>query len=457
MTDKVNAREIVLDMLMETFAGDKLSHNVLSSTLKRYQYLGRQDRAFISRIFIGSIKRCLTLDYVIDQFASIKICKMKPLIANLLRLSVYQIIYMDSTPASAACNEAVKLARKRGFDKLAGFVNGILRTISRNLQLIQFPDREKDPIQYLKVTYSVPEWLVVQLMNQYDYEHVDKILSSSLHERETSIRCNLNRITPDKLKAVLIGEGVTVEESAFFSYAFIIKDYDYLDSLEAFRQGLFTVQDLSSMLVAQTAGIKEGDYIIDVCAAPGGKAIHAAEKAGLVSARDISEYKLDLIRQNVERLNASRIETMIWDATKTDSDSLNKADIVFADLPCSGLGIIGKKPDIKYKLTQNQQKELIELQRKILSTVVDYVKPGGILMYSTCTINIHENLDNRNWLLDNFDFIPESLDEFLPDKLRGNTTKEGYLQLLQGIHPCDGFFIAKFRKKERINDNNMLE
>lgn len=447
MTDKANAREIVLDMLIEVLEGDKYSHTVLKTTLRNHQQMEKQERAFISRIFTGTIKIYLKLDYIINQFSSLPVQKMKPLIRNLLRMSVYQIVYMDQVPVSAVCNEAVKLAKKRGFTKLSGFVNGVLRNISREYNEISHPDRLKEPKTYLEITYSVPEWLVVLLLNQYDFETVEKMFEASLKEKEVTIRCNRRKLAPEKLKAMLENEGVTVTENDYLNYAFKINDFNYIESLDAFGQGCFAVQDVSSMLVCEAAGIGENDFVVDVCAAPGGKALHAAEKAKCVSARDITDYKIRLIDENSHRMGFTNVKTKVWDAAKPDEELIGQVDIVIADLPCSGLGVIGKKPDIKYKLTQNQHKELVELQRKILSAVQSYVKKGGILIYSTCTVNREENKENRDWFLDNYDFKADSLEPFIPKKLWSGTANEGYLQLLQGIHNTDGFFLARFKKK----------
>lgn len=452
MTDTINAREIVLDMLMEIIEDGKYSHTVLHHTLKRYQQLDRQERAFISRLCNGTVKRYLTLDYIIYQYASLPVQKMKPLIRNLLRMSVSQLLDMDQVPVSAVCNEAVKLTKKRGFMKLSGFVNAVLRNIARNLNQIKFPEKEINPVGYLEVVYSVPQWLVQELLGQYPYETVETMLAASLKEKETTIRCNTKKVLPEQLQIMLEQDGVTVEAGGYLDYAFKIKNYDYLEKLEAFQKGYFTVQDISSMLVCQIAGIRENDLVVDVCAAPGGKAIHAAEKAKKVSARDLTEYKIKLIEENISRLGAANIETKVWDATKADDSMIDCADVVIADLPCSGLGVIGKKSDIKYKLTENQLQELVQLQRKILQIAQSYVKDGGILIYSTCTINHGENEENREWLLQNFNLEAESLDSYLPEQLRGKTTQEGYLQLLQGVHQTDGFFVSKYRKvHKKIN------
>ncbi len=447
MTDQLNAREIVLDMLLEVLEGDKFSHTVLNQSLRKYQALSKQERSFISHLFTGTVKSCLTLDYIIDRYASLPVKKMKPLVRNLLRMSVYQLKYMDQVPVSAVCNEAVKLAKKRGFTKLSGFVNGILRAIAGNSEEVMYPDPVASPAAYLEIAYSTPKWLVEELLKTYSYSEVETMLAATLKEKETTIRCNTGRVTPGELRTLLEQEGVSVMESAYLPYAFVIRNYDYLEKLEAFKKGFFTVQDVSSMLVCEVAGITEEDFVIDVCAAPGGKALHAAQTARKVLARDLTEYKMKLIEENITRMGFTNVTAQIWDATVADQSLEGRADVVIADLPCSGLGVFGKKADLKYKLTQSQHKELVKLQREILDKAEKYVKKGGILIYSTCTVLRGENEENRDWFLRHYPYLPESLDPRLPEALQSETTKYGYLQLLQGVHNTDGFFIAKFRKK----------
>lgn len=446
MTNQDNEREIVLDMLLQVIDGEEFSHRVLGRVLKHNQKKSRQERAFISRLFTGTVKHYLTLDYIINLSSSLPVRRMKPIIRNILRLSVYQLIYMDNVPASAACNEAVKLAKKRGFSNLSGFINGNLRNIARMKNNIKYPDKASDMKEHLSIMYSTPIWLVELLLDQYDFNQVEIMLEASLREKEITIRCNRMKINPNELRELLEDEGIMVIEHPYLREAFVIKEFDYIEGINSFKKGLFAIQDVSSMLVGKVSGAREKDFVVDVCAAPGGKSLHIAEMAGKVSARDLTEYKINLIRENKQRMGISNIEAKVWDATITDNDIVNKADVVIADLPCSGLGVFGKKIDIKYKLTQNQQKELVELQRRILSVVSEYVKPGGILIYSTCTINRYENIENMKWFLANYDYIAEGLDDYLPEALHSDTTRAGYLQLMQGIHPTDGFFICRMRK-----------
>jgi len=439
---KKSSREIALDVIMEITDKGNFSHKVLSRTLDKHQYLEKKDRAFISILCEGVIERLLTLDYIINCYSKIKVKKMKPLIRTLLRLSVYQLYYMDGVPASAVCDEAVKIAKLRGFSGLSGFVNGVLRNMVRNPEIGQIPED-------ISIKYSVPNWLTEELTSQYGEDTVKAIFQASFEKQETSIRCNEDKISPEDLRKELEGEGVHIEQGSFLPYAFKLTGYDSLSRLQSFQKGHFTVQDESSMLVGEIAGVKMGDTIIDVCAAPGGKSLHVASKlkgSGHISSRDVSEHKTALIKENIDRLGLTNITVKVQDALTLCEDSKHTADILIADLPCSGLGVIGKKPDIKYNMTKEKLKDLKKLQQEILTVVSEYVKPGGTLIYSTCTINQGENLDNLNWLLKEFPFQLESLDEFLPKHLMSETTQKGYLQLIQGIHPSDGFFIARLKR-----------
>lgn len=437
MTKEVNERELVLGILMGVTKEGEYSHIVLRNVLNKYQYLEKKERAFITRLTEGTLERMIELDYIIDQFSKVKVKKMKPVIRNILRSAVYQLKYMDNVPNSATCNEAVKLATRKGFASLKGFVNGVLRNIERNLDGITYPDKA-DTVAYLSVTYSMPEWIVKQWLSNYDEDTVETMLQAFLEEKPITIRYNPQNMTQEELLCSLGKDGVTVTPHPYLAYAFWIEGYDYLGELEAFQKGGFYVQDISSMLVSEIASPKEGDMVIDVCAAPGGKALHMAELlkgTGVVDARDLSDYKVSLIQENIERSGLQNIEAKQQDATVLDKDSVEKADIVIADLPCSGLGVLGKKTDLKYKMTEQMQAELVVLQRQILQQVKQYVKPGGHLVYSTCTIHKEENMGNVRWFL-------ETNKEFESVPIEG---QEG-LQLLPGIHKSDGFFIAKFRK-----------
>lgn len=425
MTDNVNIRGLVLEVLLEVTSQKEYSHVAIRGVLEKYQYLDKQDRAFLTRTAEGTIERMLELDYIIDQFSKVPVKKMKPVIRNIMRMSVYQMKYMDRIPDSAVCNEAVKLARKKGFDKLTGFVNGVLRSIARGLPQITYPN--------LSVQYSTPEWIVRQWTEEYGEETAHKMLKDQYEERPVTVRVNLQKGTRGKLMERLRKEGVSCTEIKDLPCALTIQDYDHLQAIPSFREGFFQVQDISSMKAALTAAPKKGDYCIDVCAAPGGKSLHLAdlmEGTGMVEARDLTDYKVELIEENIERTGLSNIRAARMDATAPDQDSIEKADVLLADLPCSGLGVLSKKSDIKYRMTPEQQQELVRLQRKILGTVWQYVKPGGTLVYSTCTVHREENEGNVRWFLENFPFV----------------LKE-QIQMLPGVDGGDGFYIAKLERK----------
>lgn len=450
MTTNTNIRELVLDILIEVNEKDQYSHLVIRSVLDKYQYLDKKERAFLTRLAEGTIEHQIEMDYMIDSFSKVKVRKMKPLIRNLLRMSVYQLRYMDAIPDSAVCNEAVKLAKKRGFRQLSGFVNGVLRSIVREGDKLLYPDAAMEPMRYLEVKYSVPGWIINRWMKAYGYEQTETILSHFYQESPLTIRTNRTKCTPEELRTKLINEQVTVEkigeipaESGEFKdaldrlwdYAYTISDFDHLQSLQTFQDGDFYVQDLSSMLVAEMAAPKKGDYVIDVCAAPGGKSSHIAELmdgTGMVEARDLTEYKTNLIEENIRRHGLSNMKAVCMDATVFDRDSVGKADILVCDLPCSGLGVMGKKTDIRYKMTEEKEKELVQLQRQILKTVISYVKENGTVIYSTCTIDRTENEENAAWIEREF---PE-------------LSLVAMKQMFPGEAGNDGFFISKFVRRK---------
>lgn len=263
---------------------------------------------------------------------------------------------MDSVPASAVCNEAVKLAVKKNFGTLRGFVNGVLRNIARNIDNIEYPDKSTNTDKYLSVKYSVPEELAGYFLKKFGDNKTEEMFEAFNKDKSTYIRCNTKKTDIAGLTAALEAEGVTVTNEGIdkrIDYALKISGYDYLGGLKSFRDGLFFVQDISSMIASQGGFIKRDAYVIDVCAAPGGKSINAALMAdiGHVSSRDISGRKVSLIKENAERLGIDNITYKVWDAVKKDEESVEKADVLICDLPCSGLGIIGRKPDIKYNVT----------------------------------------------------------------------------------------------------------
>lgn len=450
MTKPVNEREIVLAVLMEVIENGQYSHIVLRDVLAKYQYLEKRERAFITRVSEGTLEHLIEIDYILDQFSKVKVKKMKPVIRNLLRSAVYQLKYMDSVPDRAVCSESVKLAVRKGFSGLKGYVNGVLRSVVRGLDDVKYPE---EGIQALSVKYSCPEWLIRLWQQSYSDDVIEKMLMDFQQEKPITIRCCLNRMSPEELEQKLQEEGVTAEPHPYLPYAFFISGYDYLEGLESFQEGLFAVQDISSMLVGELAAPSEGDSVIDVCAAPGGKALHVAEKLALagdghVEARDLTEYKVDLIRDNIARTGLDNISAVCRDASVPDKDRAGTADIVIADLPCSGLGVLGKKADLKYKASLEGIKSLADLQREILICAQELVRPGGVLMYSTCTVNPVENVDNVHWFLEQYpEFVQDDIKGKLCTDLQDSVLEKGCIQLLPGIHKSDGFFIARLIRK----------
>lgn len=456
--DGINTREIVLDILLRLEREPEYSHRLIKAVLDRYRYLPVQERAFIKRLAEGSIERRIELDYVIDCFSSVPVKKMKPLIRSLMRMSVYQILYMDGIPDSAACNEAVKLAGKRKFHNLKGFVNGSLRNISKQKQQICYPDRETQPVRYASIRYSMPEWLVQKWNAEYGSEQTEQILEGLLAVRPVSLR--VAYATPEAKRQEWFEQtektGVVLKRHPLSGDCFLAENLEHVSAIPGFYEGFFTVQDYSSVLAVKAAGIQPEDVVVDICAAPGGKSILASqmtEGKGRVLARDVSERKAEQIREAALRMKAENLTVQVFDATHTDESLSGCADVLLADVPCSGLGVIGKKRDIKYRITPEALEEVNALQKQILAASLSYVKPGGTLLYSTCTVNKQENEEMTEWICQNFPFEPESLNAYIPEELHSETTKRGYLQLLPGQCDCDGFFFARLkRKKEEKQD-----
>ncbi|MGN0244149.1 MAG: 16S rRNA (cytosine(967)-C(5))-methyltransferase RsmB [Lachnospiraceae bacterium] len=429
----MNEREIILDILYSIEKEQQYSHLALRKTLMKYQYMEKPARSFITRVCEGTLEHQIRLDYIIDSFSKTKVRKMKPLIRCIMRMSVYQLYYMDHVPESAICNEAVKLTRKRGFSGLSGFVNGVLRNIARGKELVVFPSREQSFVKYASVEYSIPEWILEQWLEQYDEETVETIAKALNEQRPTTIRVNTSRISPEDCKQALEQQGMLLTPATEVSGAFYLEQFDYLDAIPEFEQGLFVVQDESSMMAVQMAQIEKGMHVVDVCAAPGGKSLYAADimnGTGQILSRDLTDRKVEYIRENRKRCGFEQIQPEVWDATVDDERLHGWADVVLADLPCSGLGVMGRKKDIKYRMTPKQQEELVSLQREILSVVQKYVKSDGVLLYSTCTIHRAENEEMIEWFTKQYPYEVEEMKQWLP-----------------GVDACDGFFACRLRRK----------
>lgn len=432
----VNTREIALDCIMEILEKKQYSHYVIKQILDKYGYLDKRERSFIKRVTEGTIERGIELDYVLDSFSKTPVKKMKPLIRSLMRMSAYQLLYMDGIPDAAVCNESVKLAGKRGFSSLKGFVNGVLRNIARNKENIVYPSEETDLSACLSVRYSQPAWIVDMWLSRFGVDKTEKILKGLLEERPLTVRVdeNLDKREKQALLEKISRAGIEFCPINGLSYAYELKNPDNVENIPGFAEGKLMIQDAGSMEIVEMAQIEKGQYILDVCGAPGGKALHAACKlnnTGFVRVRDISERKAALMEENIKRSGYGNIEAEVFDATVFDAGNVEKADVVIADLPCSGLGAMGRKGDIKYRVKKQDIPEIAALQKRILSTVWRYVKPGGRLVFSTCTLTEGENEENTRWFLENFPFV-----------------KENEKTLFPGIDETDGFYMASFLRKE---------
>ncbi|MCD7750885.1 MAG: 16S rRNA (cytosine(967)-C(5))-methyltransferase RsmB [Lachnospiraceae bacterium] len=448
----MNTRELAVELLMSVEKEEGFSSDLIRDTLNKYDYLDRRDKAFLKRLTEGCIEKQLYLDFILNQYSNTPVRKMKPFIHVLLRSGVYQILFMDQVPDRAAINEAVKLAGRRNFSNLKGFVNGVLRSVStaNANHTLPAPSRE-NLTEYLSVTHSVPAWLVEKWRQDLGDEMTEQMLLAFEEPQPVTIRLR-EFMTVEECEEVLSlmrKQGVEVKRHSYLPYAYCLTNLEGVHRLAGYQQGLFAVQDISSMLCVEAAGIREGDFVLDVCAAPGGKACLAADKTGKngrVLARDVSDLKLSAVEENAGRLQIDWLSVQLFNAVEYDESMEGKADVVLADLPCSGLGILGKKQDIRYHVTPESLLELQSLQRQILDVAVRYVKPGGALIYSTCTIDPLENEDNRDYIIRELGLEPESIEPYLPEQLRRESTKDGYIQLLPGQDASDGFFISRFRK-----------
>ncbi|MEG1848356.1 MAG: 16S rRNA (cytosine(967)-C(5))-methyltransferase RsmB, partial [Lachnospiraceae bacterium] len=306
--------------------------------------------------------------------------------------------------------------------------------------------------EYLSILYSMPRFLVEMWLKTYDVDTLKRILHGLLEERPVTIRIDetLSSEAKKELLASMEACGIAVQLHPYLPYAYEVKNMTGVSTLPGFAEGEVMIQDVSSMLAVQAAGIREHDHILDVCAAPGGKSLHMACKlrgTGLVEALDVSDYKVNMIQENIDRMGYHNITASVEDATRQQSTRIQSADIVLADVPCSGLGVIAKKSDIKYRVTEQSLTEITVLQKAIIHNVQAYVKPGGILLYSTCTIHDTENEEMIRWIQEQYPFELESIDPYIDEVLQSETTARGYLQILPDIHQADGFFLARLRRK----------
>ena len=445
---QINPREIAAEALMEIMTEEAYNNMTLRRLLRQNGAMPRQDRAFVTEVVNGTLRNLIYIDHVLNTFSKTKTEKMKPWLLAVMRSAVYQMYFMD-VPDSAACNEAVKLAGVRGYASLKGFVNGVLRTAAKKKHEIPMP--EKETAEYLSVAYSHPLWLVRMWMAYYGYEDAEKICMFDNEATDVTIRVNTLKTNKKELKEMLEKAGVEVKDGRVSGNALHLTKTADLSRLEAFQKGLFHVQDESSQLAVKILDPQKGESIMDMCAAPGGKSFTAAEQMeneGKLISCDIYEHKIELMEEGAERLGISMMECKVKDAAEKEEDQ-ELFDRILVDAPCSGLGLMRKKPDIRLKKDGNEIDSLTNIQKEILDNAAGYVKPGGVLVYSTCTLCRKENEKNLEWFLKNHpEFEVEDITEFLPENWKVDTAEKGYITLLPHKTGTDGFFISRMRRKD---------
>lgn len=403
------------------------------------------DKALASAIAYGCVKYRLYLDYVIAKFSSVKLKKLSAPVLVLLRIGVFQILKFDRVPDSAAVDECVRLAGKLAY-RSKGFINGVLRSVVREKEKLTLP---KDATERMSILYSFPKELTEHLIGLYGIKRTEALLAAFCEPPKMHVRVNTLKTSVAAVREALTQAGIAVTDGAYDD-ALVLSGTD-ITALEAYKNGEITAQGAGSMCAVRALNAKKGDTVLDLCAAPGGKSIYIAQRAQddlNLKSFDIHTHKIDLILQTAARMGIKSITAAQADASVCKSEFEETADAVLVDAPCSGLGIIGKKPDIKYSWSKEKEDELAALQLKILDAAQSYVKPGGTLVYSTCTIGEKENLSVvRTFLEKHADFEAVDMTDALPCGVQKPTAKEGYVHFFPDTDEMDGFFVCKMKRK----------
>lgn len=441
-----SARQTAYSALMRIEQARSYSNITLDSELEKSS-LSSRDKNFAAKLFYGVLENKLLLDYNIAVRSKISVREIDTGVLVLLRLGLYQLFFADSVPAQAAVNETVALCRANGFADASGFVNGILRTAARDSQL-RLPDPKKSRTKYLSIKYSCPEKIVSLWRKSYGDDITSGILSSLAERPPLCVRVNTLKTTADELKRSFEESGVRAEHHAQLKNCLLLYETGAIERLPQYKKGLFHVQDSASQLCCTILSPQQNDVLLDMCSAPGGKSITCAELMngkGRITALDLYSARLGLVKSGAERLGIDIINTAACDAADFEMDI--SADRVLCDVPCSGLGIIRRKPELRYKNDLGTE-ELPELQYKILCNASRFVKSGGRLLYSTCTLNPQENTENAERFLDehrNFEALPLELPEGIVRGIKDE--KENMITLFPHINGTDGFFISLFQRK----------
>ncbi len=441
-----NSRLVVLSALMCIDLNKSYSNIIINNEIEGAG-LNKKDAALASCIFYGVLERRLELDNIISRHSNISLKKIDTSILNILRMGIYQILYMNKIPNSAAVNESVKLTTLVKKRSASSFVNGILRNVERNADESYLPNKIKDRLGYLSIKYSTPTWIIKMWDNFYGEDCCEKLLQSMLDTPPVIARVNTLKISADKLIEHLKDYNVFAEKLKLEN-ALLINGIGSIRKLEPFLKGYFHIQDLSSQICCNILDPVEGETVVDVCAAPGGKSFTIAQmmnNKGKILSFDLHKSKVELVSSGAKRLEISIINSSVRDASKKDNN-LFKADKVLCDVPCSGLGIIRRKPEIKYK-DKAELEKLPDLQYNILCNSEKFVKEEGILVYSTCTLNQYENGKIADKFLNEYkNYEPFNIN--LPCGIeRGINEPRNQLTLMPYINGTDGFFIAAFKKR----------
>lgn len=436
----MKAREIAYKVLLDIEKNKNYSNMAINKHFKDVK-MSNQDRGLATEIIYGVIENKYYIDYMIDKLSKVKTNKMEIYVKTLLRMGIYQIMFLNSISDYAAVNETVNLAKKKN-SKVSGFINGILRNVIRQKEEIG-KVKTKDDVDYLAIKYSYDKWMIRNWMIHFGKEFTEELLEANNERPNIYLRTNTLKITRDELIKKLEKQNIKAEKVNVVEEAIKVEHLKDIENNSLYKEGLFTVQDVSSMLVGKVMNPKENSLVLDVCSAPGGKTTHMAtlmNNTGQVVSRDIYDHKLKLIKAASKRLGLTNVDVEEFDGMKLDRESIAKFDYVLADVPCSGLGIIRRKPEIKYK-EKEEFRQLPPIQKKILENASKYVKVGGTLIYSTCTIQDSENIDVVNEFLQknkNFELVP--IKEVNVDL---ENQEKGYMKIYPNVHDMDGFFISK--------------
>lgn len=417
---------------------------------------GKLDRAFITEMVYGTQRTLNTLDWALGKYLRRPLSGLTVPVRTILRLGAYQVLYMDRVPDSAAVNESVKLARRYGHAGTVKFVNGVLRNLVRGKDDIIFPDPNHDPAEYISLRHSHPRWLVRRWLDEFGFAATETLCRTNNGPAPNTVRVNTLKTDTGALVSKLAELGVGAIRGKYADDCLHLEGFVSIGRLAPFREGLFQVQDESSILVGQALKPEPGSRVLDVAAAPGGKSTHLAQlmlNRGQIMALDVREHKIKLIEDNCRRLGVEIVQPLLADARRIPGEYEGWADYVLLDAPCSGLGVLRRRPDARWRKDEGQVKELAALQAQILGAVAKTLKPGGVLVYSTCTIAGEENLGQvKAFLASHRDFETEPLTGLLPDTLDNNgSMHRGYLQILPHVHDgLDGFFMARLRKKTNV-------